>query len=102
MGAECWFTGTSCDGHGELAAGFEVKGSLVQGGLTHGGCNPSDFALVYEPHTSPLRVRVCARTPPPVDCPAMVNDFATWDIGPLLQVSATRRAVLVGALGPKR
>jgi hypothetical protein len=97
MGAECWYAGSSCEGRGAAQGGFELRGSTVTGGTVHGGCNVSTYALVYEPKTSPLRLRVCASAPPPVDCPAMVRDFAAWDVAPLLAANGAVRAVLMGA-----
>lgn len=97
LGASCWHPGASCDDHGAPADDFALRGTRVVGGTEHGGCNISRYALLYEPGTSPLRLRVCASAPPPVDCPATVRDTASWEIAPLLQQTGATRAVLVGA-----
>jgi len=94
--ATCWYAGTSCAGHGELVGEpFTLAGAVVAGETQHGGCNPSQYALVYERDTSPLRLRVCAKTSPPVDCPATLRDGARWDVGPLLEANHAKAATLV-------
>jgi hypothetical protein len=99
MGAECWFEGASCDGYGSPTSAT-LQGTIVQAGSVHGGCNRSTFALVYEPHTSPLRLRVCETAPPPVECPALVDDVARWDVAPLLADCGAMRALVVGEKRP--
>jgi hypothetical protein len=94
MGAECWSAGTSCGDYGVEVYGAEVRGTQVKGGGVHAGCNITTFQLVYEPRTSPLRVHVCGKSPPPMECPAMVIDEATWDITPLLAANEATRAVV--------
>ena len=92
----CWYAGASCASRGEQAFDpFALKGTVVEGHTTHGGCNPGNFSLLYEPGTSPLKLRVCVKRGPPVDCPAMVNDGARWDVAPLLDANHTARAVLL-------
>lgn len=68
---------------------------MVSGRSVHGGCNFSTFALVYEPGTDPLRVRVCAVMSTPMDCPATVVDGARWDLSALLAEQHSARAVLL-------
>ncbi len=103
MGAECWFPGQSCEGRGgDPVPPFALRGTFVEGGSVHGGCNFTTFALVYEPRTSPLRVRVCAILSAPMDCPAMADDHARWDIAPLLAENGATRAVIVRGARPRR
>ncbi len=92
----CWYAGSSCEGHGaHIGKPFSLSGSRVSGATIHGGCNLGTFALVYERGTSPLKLRVCERSSAPVDCPAMVDDGASWDIGRLLQASHATKGKLV-------
>ncbi len=95
-GPTCWYAGTTCAEHGvESPEPFTLTGSIVEGGSVHGGCNPGNFALVYEQGTSPLRLHVCVRRGPGMECPAMVNDHARWDVSPLLAAAHTTRALLL-------
>ena len=94
--ATCWYAGTSCTGHGgQENDQFKVSGTVVSGSFVHGGCNPGSYALVYEPNTSPLRVRVCAKRAAPSKCPAMVNDGAKWDVAPLLKANNATAVTIV-------
>ena len=72
-----------------------MTGTIVSGEIIHGGCNPGSYALVYEPSSSPLRVRVCAKRAPPQKCPATVRDGAKWDVAPLLQANHATAVTIV-------
>ncbi|MBL8684701.1 MAG: hypothetical protein JNK05_36330 [Myxococcales bacterium] len=103
FGAECWFEGSSCDGHGgPLELPSSLQGTVVRAGAAHGGCTFTTFALVYERGTSPLRLRVCGVTPPGIECPAIADDRASWDIAPLLRENHATRAVLVAPRRARR
>jgi hypothetical protein len=92
----CWYAGTSCAGRGgQEGAPFKVTGTIVEGETVHGGCNPGNYALVYEPSTSPLRVRVCAKRGPPQKCPATIRDGAKWDVAPLLSANHATAVTIV-------
>jgi hypothetical protein len=92
----CWFAGTSCAGRGaQIGMPFTLEGNIVAGSTIHGGCDLGSFALVYERGTSPLRLRVCEKRPPPMDCPAMVHDGARWDITALLEANHATTAQLL-------
>ena len=94
--AGCWYAGTSCSGHGgQEGEHFKVAGTLVSGEFVHGGCNPGSYALVYEPSTSPLRVRVCAKRSPPQKCRETIRDGAKWDVAPLLRANNATAVTIV-------
>jgi len=100
LGAECVFAGASCAGHGApVEFPVALRGTTVTAGAAHGGCNITQYALVYEAHTSPLRLRVCGTAPAPMDCPAVVDDRARWDIAALLRENGAVHAVLVEPQG---
>jgi hypothetical protein len=93
MGSECWTAGNSCDGHGVITEfPVTIEGTVVKSGATHGGCNFSNWFLVYEPKSSPLKLRVCMKETPPMNCPATIRDYARWDIAALLKANGATRA----------
>ncbi len=96
MGAECWAAGSSCERHGAISEfPVEIHGTVLKAGAHHGGCNPAQWLLVYEPKSSPLKVRVCMKAPPPMDCPAIVSDYASWDLASLLKANGATRVRIV-------
>jgi hypothetical protein len=96
MGSECWAPGTSCDGHGTISEfPVEIEGTMVRSGANHGGCNFSNWFLVYEPKSSPLKLRVCMKETPPMNCLATVRDYGHWEIAPLLAENGAKRAKVI-------
>ena len=92
----CWYQGTSCSGHGgQEGQQFKVTGTTVSAEFVHGGCNPGNYTLVYEPGTSPLKVRVCAKRSPPQKCAGMIRDGASWDVTPLLKANHATAVTIV-------
>jgi len=92
----CWYSGASCAGRGaQIGSPFTLEGNILAGSTIHGGCDLGNYALVYERGTSPLRLRVCVKRPPPMDCPAMVHDGARWNITALLETNRATTALLL-------
>jgi hypothetical protein len=92
----CWYEGAACGEHGTvISSPFKLTGNVVAGMSVHGGCDLGTYALLYERNSSPLRVRVCEQRPAPMDCPAMVQDGARWDLTPLLIANHQTKAKLL-------
>jgi hypothetical protein len=90
--------GTSCAGHGQPAPG----GPLTRDGSTwsreeswSGGCPRGPvMSLVYEPRTSPLRIRIC-RDPAQDPCQAIKGGVIAWDLSTPLAEAGAGDVVLV-------
>jgi hypothetical protein len=92
----CWYQGTSCAGHGGLEGQqFKVTGTTVAAEFAHPGCSPGNYTLVYEPSSSPLKVRVCAKRSPAQKCNTVIRDGASWDVAPLLKANHATDVTIV-------
>lgn len=87
--------GTSCQGRGRVEDParpvFRRDGNTFSREEKWGcGCPTRDvFTMVYEPKTSPLRVRICV-DPEADRCEAMCQTSLKWDLtGPLKEAGAT-------------
>jgi hypothetical protein len=92
------YAGTSCAGHGQPAPG----GSLTRNGSTWsreeswaGGCPKGPvMSLIYEPRTSPLKVRIC-RDQAQDTCEAIRGGVITWELSTPLAEAGAGDVVLV-------
>ena len=92
----CWYRGTSCAGYGgHEGQQFKVTGTTVSADFAHSGCSPGSYTLVYEPSTSPLKVRVCAKRAAVQKCNTVIHDGASWDVSALLKANNATAATIV-------
>jgi hypothetical protein len=94
--------GTSCSGHGapittsKSGPSFKRKGDTWTRSESWGcGCPTAPvFTFVYEPKTSPLRVRVCS-DPSADRCEMMCQQDLSWDLSSPLKDAGAKDVTFV-------